>query len=91
MENTEKERRISRYKSRKRRLSYGLENQAVRTEETRNGGVCDICVRQERSGGLIVFRLRDGSELLAGHRCAEYLDHLSSLPRVRADYLLRIE
>jgi hypothetical protein len=88
MEIPELERRLSRYRSRRQRLSHAIHNEPVRTNELRSGGICAICTRDERTGGLIVYRLRGGSELLVGHRCAEYLDYLLAHPG-KADDLLR--
>jgi hypothetical protein len=48
---------------------------------------CTFCKRRENGGGLRVYTLRDGSEVAAGGRCSEYLDHLianpSAMGRVR--------
>jgi hypothetical protein len=79
MNSSEIESRLRRnFKRRNLRLLNAVQNDARRASETarRYGERCGICARAERGGGLSVFRMRDGSELLAGGRCAEYLDEL---------------
>ena len=70
------------YNVRNQRLSEALRNGATRTDEParRHKGKCNICRRAEFGGGLSVFHLRDGSELLVGERCAGYLDYLIAHP-----------
>ena len=48
-----------------------------------------ICRQPEWGRGLLVYEQRDGSELLIGRRCAEYLDYLLS-HRDRARQLLAL-
>jgi hypothetical protein len=74
------------YKPRRRQLALALHDGARRTDSAlRTGGeCCVICGRRETGGGLIVYRLRDGQDLLLGHRCAEYLDYLIEHPEFAA-------
>jgi hypothetical protein len=66
------------YKIRNERLFAALQDGVTRTDEpARTGGEkCAICHRAEWGGGLLIYHRRDGSELLAGGTCAEYLDYL---------------
>jgi hypothetical protein len=86
----EKERRIVRYRPRRRKLAEALERGATRTERAprSQGDACAICTRTERTGGLLTYRLQDNVEWLLGARCAEYLDYLIASPE-RARELLR--
>jgi len=70
------------YNVRNQRLSEALRNGATRTDgpDRRHKRKCDICRRAEFGGGLFVYHLRDGSELLVGERCAGYLDYLTAHP-----------
>jgi hypothetical protein len=89
--NIETEQKIRRnYGIRNQRLSAALTDGATRT----NGPVrataqkCDICNRVEHGGGLVVYRRRDGSDLLTGGRCDQYLSYLIANPGI-AQRLLR--
>jgi hypothetical protein len=76
------------YAPRKRRLADALQGGARRADRPirSEGGLCAICHRKEHGGGLVPYELRDGHELLVGHRCAEYLDYLASHPEYADQY-----
>lgn len=56
---------------RNQRIFNAVRREPTRTIEKVVNERCHLC---GRFGLLIVYRLRDGSELLAGGRCARYLD-----------------
>jgi hypothetical protein len=70
------------YKIRKRRLADALQDGArLANLPVRSiGEPCAICTFVERGGGLFTYHLRNGDELLLGHRCAEYLNYLIAHP-----------
>lgn len=79
------------YRSRNRRLLVAMQDGASCTNQIRiSGEKCSICNRSEHGGGLFTYRMRDGSGLLVGHRCAEYLDHLGASSLQHALTLLAV-
>ena len=85
MTNAEIERRITEYPSRKARFQGAYEEGATRTNARTRGDKCATCRREEHGGSLFTYRLRDGSTLEVGGRCADYLDYLNANPgRARA-------
>jgi hypothetical protein len=89
MTDSEIERRIVAYKPRKAKFASAFFNGATRTGNMRASGErCEMCDRKEHGGGLSVFRLRDGDEMLAGGRCGVYVDYLIAHP-TRARAMLR--
>jgi hypothetical protein len=76
------------YKPRRRRLCDALRDEAQRTDQPLNSnkGRCAICTLKEHGGGLVPYRLRDGQELLLGHRCAQYLEYLIAHPEYARHY-----
>lgn len=76
------------YKIRKRRLTNAIRDGAERSARPlrTTGEACAICLLKEHGGGLLVYQLRDGQELLVGHKCADYIDYLVSHPDYARDY-----
>jgi hypothetical protein len=72
------------YDCRNRSLFEAVAHGAKRTEAIlKRRARCAFCNRRENGGGLRVYTLRDGSEVAAGGRCSEYLDHLIANPSAR--------
>jgi hypothetical protein len=89
MTDNETERRILAYKPRRARISAVYFDGPRRTGSRQTRGErCAICNRKEHGGGLAVFRLRDGNQVLVGGRCADFLDYLIAHP-TRARAMLR--
>jgi len=65
---------------RRRRMVGAVQNGATRSDGLRVGGErCAFCNKKERGGGLRIYHLRNGEELLVGHpRCTDYLEYLIS-------------
>jgi hypothetical protein len=75
------------YKVRKRRLVCAVQDGARRTDRLHSGGeTCAVCNLREHGGGLVIYQLQNGQELLVGHRCAEYLDYLIAHPAYVHNY-----
>jgi len=57
------------YSARKRRLVDAVQDGARRTDRPLQFGdeTCAICKLKEHGGGLVVYELRNGQELLVGH------------------------
>jgi hypothetical protein len=91
MTDSEIERRITKYKTRKSRFVKAIDDGAIRGNMPyrAHGGRCAMCNREDHVGGLCSFQLRDGNEMVVGRRCAEFLDYLIAHP-ARACSLLSV-
>lgn len=88
MMRTERQLLEKNYRIRKRRLRAAFEEGAHRVDRQLqyDRATCAICQLREHGGGLLTYELRDGQELLVGHRCSEYLEYLLSHPDYAHEY-----
>jgi len=63
---------------RRRRLKDLFQDGAELANEGRVSNDCAVCTR---TGRVLTYRKRDGSETFLGERCASYLEYLRNYPQ----------